>query len=315
MQTKRGVCAARPDPGRVERLASVRAALADMDIPGGPEAHEPRGMDEASGVTVPGGALALALCPGLHEWFAAETDRSEDARSSVVDWLPPMGLLIELAWQALESPDTRDKGRSGGVVWIGRRCWPYPPALVRRGGSHGEGGDRIRGGEMLARSVFVDPSSRAEAAWAIETAARSEGAAIVVGDGAGLPMAVSRRLQLASVARGTPVLLARPDHERRTLSAARTRWRVTHRPSDETARAQEWVVELLRCKGLRPWAPEGAGNARRWAVRRDHGASAITISAIEDNHPRPHGGGAPGDGHLAPLLADRPPPPARARHA
>lgn len=203
----------------------------------------------------------LSLQGGLHEWF------SDDDRSHGWDWLPSMSVLIGLARRAV---DVRAGSRSGAVrraVWIGRRCWPYPPALVWRGPS---GTDR----RLLHASLFVDPASRQERVWAIELAARCVGVGAVIADGSGLSMAETRRLQLAST--NTPLLVARPARESRELSAARTRWRVEPCAIDENEsdRCQGWAVELMRCKGLRPEAPE---DARRWLVRRNHGAVSDTV--------------------------------------
>jgi hypothetical protein len=190
---------------------------------------------------------AEPLSAGLHEWFA------EQNRPQGSAWIPSLGVLIALAWQAIAAePGCR-------VLWVGRRCWPYPPALVQRSGG-------MQDCRLLDASVFVDPPSRAERAWAIEQAARCAAVGMVVGDGAGLAMAESRRLQLAAA--GVPVLLARPPWEMGELSAARTRWRVLPRmPADGHAPA--WSVELRRCKGA---VPELDGGARRWIVRRDDGA-------------------------------------------
>ena len=254
----------------------------------------PGATDAAPGPAPGGGPWGVALSPGLHEWFLDDDRPSRAARGR---WLAPMSVLIGLAWRAAEEGDP---GRA--VVWVGRRGWPYPPALVRRAGPSGV--DR----RLLERSVFVDPSSRGERVWAIELAARGAGVAAVVADGSGLTMAESRRLQLAASGderrAGTPALLARPARERRELSAARTRWRVTPSlgapPDGRDVYRQGWTIELLRRKGVRP------AGARRWAVWRDH-ETGETTSAVA--------GGAPGDVDLAGALGDGPDPPARARIA
>lgn len=193
-----------------------------------------------------------------------------------MDRPPPLTVLIDLAWRAIEAvPGGRPGSR---IAWVGRWCWPYPPALVRRDET---GAPDLR---LLDRSVFIDARSQAERVWTLDQVARCIGIAAAVGDGRGLAMAESRRLQLAaSVSHqtgvgsgvsesGVPVLLARSADEQGELSAARTRWRVA--PASEMTgepHHQEWAVELLRCKGLRP---EEIGSARRWAVRRDHATGA-----------------------------------------
>lgn len=230
----------------------------------------------------------LALSGGLHEWFA---DGGLQAKGFTA-WLPPMAVLAGLAWDTIEADPRRR------VFWVGRRCWPYPPALIRRGSSSA---DR----RLLDASVFIDPASKQERIWAIELAARCVGVAVVVADGRGLTMAESRRLQLAASGGGQrasiPVLLTRPAWERRELSAARTRWCVTPRAitgMSEKGR-QGWSVELLHCKGMQP-----AGSARCWVVRRDHVTGRTTTTMLEPT---------PRDGDLATGVVDRPVSAARAQ--
>ena len=214
--------------------------------------------------------------------------------------MPPMGVLIGLAWRVVGSAAEPSRR----VLWVGRRCWPYPPALVR----HGPGGADRR---LLEASVFIDPPSRQERVWAVELAARCAGVGIVISDGSGLAMAESRRLQLA--AKDTPLLLARPAWESRELSAARTRWRVSPIVLRETEdnRCQGWAVELLRCKGLRPETP---GDARRWVVRRDHGtvwSASRSADQIEDAWRA----WSAGDGGVAAAVGDRADPASRTQIA
>lgn len=223
------------------------------------------------------GLWELALRAGTHEWFAGGAS-AEDV---------PAALLIALGEQALgiDVPG-RPPGRC--VVWIGRRVFPYPPALVRRGAEPGRG--------LLERSVFIDPSGHAERVWSIEQAARCGGVAAVVGDGCRLSMPESRRLQLAA---RVPVLLARPFQERRLLSAARTRWSVQPSlPLGVEDSFQGWDVRLLRCKGF---GPQDA-NARVLRVRRDHVTGQC--DAIDQSRQPRHG-------DPFAQLVDRPAAPAR----
>ncbi len=220
-----------------------------------------------------------ALSQGLHEWFSDTGHRVD---------LPPLSVLIGLAWRMLESrPGQR-------VIWIGRRCWPYPPALVRRGGSGPSD-------HLLRRSVYIDPRSRAELVWAAELAARSGGIGAVIADGRGLRMAESRRLHLAALHAGCPVVLARAAEEIGVLSAAGTRWRV--RPCIDpgnTTSSQAWTAELLRNKsGMDALfgAPRPDGTARRWLVRRDHATGTIETRNARD--------GQTGDGDLAAEVVGR----------
>lgn len=272
------------------RVEAARAALALCEIDRAGEHARTRLERNAD-------AAELALHSGLHEWFGSD-DRGRGSA-----WLPPMGVLIGLAWLAIGSrPPGVEEGRR--VVWVGRRCWPYPPAMVR----HGPGGADRR---LLDASVFVDPASKHERVWAVELSARCIGVGMVIGDGSGLAMAESRRLQLAS--KDTPLLLARPAREIRELSAARTRWRVSPLGARETGddRCPGWAVELLRCKGLQP---ETSGDARRWVVRRDHGAAWSTSRNTGRVEPIWRASSA-GDGGMAAAVGDGPDPASRTQIA
>lgn len=186
------------------------------------------------------------LEPGVHEWFSA-------------DRLPPLALLISMAWHALtDHPDRR-------IFWIGRTCWPYPHALLQRGS---EAPDQ----RLLHASIYIDAISCADRVWAVEVASRCEGVGVVVADGYGLTMAESRRIQLAAAASRTSVQLVRPDEETAELSAARTRWRAVTQPG--TDRSQAWTIELLRSKGGKE-AWTGSRGARRWAVQRNYATGTI----------------------------------------
>lgn len=291
---------------RAGDLARARAAIADSGIAPWADLDRP----SAAGGDASVDAWSLASRGGLHEWFGSGTaGRGAEARGVGHDrlWLPPMAMLIGLAWEAIEA-DERKR-----VVWIGRRCWPYPPALVRRipplPGSRGTAMDGDR--RLLERSVFVETGAskagRGERVWAIELSARCAGVGAVIADGSGLTMAESRRLQLAAA--GTALLLARPPWEAHELSAARTRWRVSPMPladvmDRENRGCPGWALELLRCKGLR--TGRATEDARRWAVRRDHATGHLTME---------YGPGSSGDGGVASSVVDGSGPPASARFA
>lgn len=215
---------------------------------------------DASSAGLPTGlptGLPVGLPTGLHEWFGPEEDD---------DGFPPLAVLIDRAWEAMRA----DAGWR--VCWIGRRCWPYPPALVARGRASPD--DRL-----LRASLYVDARSREEMVWSAELAARTPGVAVVIADGTGLRMPESRRLHLAASHAGCPVLLARPAREVGELSAAGARWRVSPTrdgpgSSQSNEREQVWSVSLLRSKsGREAWAPDGS--ARRWVAQRDHATGTI----------------------------------------
>jgi hypothetical protein len=208
----------------------------------------------------------------VHEWVGLveppETVPSTALANKVplADWLPPLGILTHLARRALE------QGWPGGrvcVLWIGPRIWPYPPTLARPGEARTGDLHDQESPSLLDNSVFVTARSVAERAWAIDVALRSPAVCAVVADATGMRMAESRRFQLAAAAGGGDGgggalgLLTRPHAELGELSASQTRWLVGPAPSpgDEP----RWIVELLRCKGVRP-IPE---DARRWTVRID----------------------------------------------
>lgn len=146
--------------------------------------------------------------------------------------------------------------RGGRSVWVGRTCWAQP------------------GWSDPHTSVFVDTGSSGDRVWAIDQALRCRGVACVIADGSGIDMAASRRLQLAAKAGGTLGLLVRPLEDLGELSAARTRWRVTPTPNRHARFFPEprWIVELLRCKGLRP-----ATEMRRWAVQFRHETGDVVV--------------------------------------
>lgn len=199
----------------------------------------------------------------IHDWMAIRHPDRPGTSSHAL----PLCVLVGLVGKKLIDHPNR-----GRVLWIGRRCWPYPPSLV------GSSGDR----RLLERSVFVDPPTRDERLCATDVALRSSAALVVVADGAGLTMAGSRRLQLAAEAGGTVGLLARPHSERGELSAAATRWLVSPGPVDGADPARPtWTVELLRRKGLRPIAED----ARRWAVRLDDGTRLVSVDADASDRP------------------------------
>lgn len=191
---------------------------------------------------------------------------------------PPIAICMGIA--ADHSDDAGSEGTARGLVlWIGRRCWPYPPGLV------GPSGDA----RLLKRSVYVDPPTREDRLWAMDVALRSPAAAVVVADARGLSMAGSRRLQLAAEAGGAIGLLARRPDERGEISAAATRWLVSPGSPDALDHARPtWTLRLLRRKGLRPMTED----ARDWTVRLDDGTRLVSVDA--DAADRPAASAGPG---------------------
>lgn len=222
----------------------------------GHDRHAPRASPE------PGLIGLLGRGGATHDWIAGPADGS---RAGALD--APLSLLVAIA-----RAHATDRAQGGRVLWIGRRCWPYPPALVHPGGD----------ADLLERSVFVDPPTRDERLWAIDVALRSPAALVVVADGRGLTMAHSRRLQLAAEAGGALGLIARPHRDLGEISAAATRWLVSPGPQDAARPADAtWTVELLRRKGLRPISED----ARRWTVRVDDAARLVSVDAQLPDRP------------------------------
>ncbi len=199
-----------------------------------------------------GGLLGGAL----HEWFGPESIREPGD----VSWAPPVCIPLHLAWRALETGCV-----PLWLVWVGRRCFPYPGVLVRE-----DGRDR----RMLERSIFVSPRDTAKRLWAMDLALRCPAVGVVIADGSRFDMAATRRVQLVAKTHDTLALLVRPPWERAGLSAAQTRWQVTWEPRADCHANPRWSVELLRCKGVQPAKARG-----RWVLEWDHASSTMRLSA------------------------------------
>lgn len=225
------------------RLAEIAQAPGSKPL----RASAPTGWSEVDAAL--GGGLRTGA---VHEWYAAGGETSARERA----WTPPLTLLAHLALLATQA--TAEGERPGWIAWIGRRVWPYAPALARMGGA-----------SALRRSLLVDPEvpgAPATRLWAIDAALRCP-AMVVVADGSALGLAETRRLQLSAEAGGALALLARPRWERAMRSAASTRWMVNAAPTvatQENASAQRWEIQLTACKGARPNSP----NTGMWLVEK-----------------------------------------------
>ncbi|MBC7773203.1 MAG: hypothetical protein H7210_11955 [Pyrinomonadaceae bacterium] len=201
-------------------------------------------MDDALGGGLAGGAL--------HEWFGV----IDAPQTRTQRWTPPLLILSHLVRQSVRASKERP-----WCLWVGERVWPTPHGMMGLESDH-------RG--ILARSLFVAPSTEGERTWAIDLALRVAGL-VVIADASSLSMASTRRLQLAAEAGGSLGLLARPPHERGELSAASTRWEITR--SVSTSENPCWQVQLSRCKGLQ------AIGTHTVVVERNHGGAVIPVPA------------------------------------
>jgi protein ImuA len=240
----------------------------------------------------PIGTFAGELAAGaVHEWLAGDGADGEASRG----WTAPLCVLIELARSAMSCGH-------GAVVWIGRACRPHAWSLVR----HADGAGGVDA-SLLERSLLVDPSDRASALWAIDSALRSPGVCVVVADGRGMDMASTRRLQLGAESTGSVVLLARPLSELRTLSAAATRWIVRPEPRLIGGRVDErvdvvracWRVELARSKGLSGVSSWADKRVTSRCVEWDHGACALVASPGVEHGPCEEAAGSAGRERLS----------------
>lgn len=269
----------RSSTSTIQANPALAAVIADIQqrVLAWPQCH---GGTELGCIATGWGEIDDQLGGGLvrgcvHEWLGLDAGL---ARASLEHWLPPLGVVMHLARQALTRP--------GVLVWIGRRCWANPAAIARCAIEHTTAGtfsaaekadrpDRARE-SPLPRSVFVDPADFSQRVWAIDVALRCRGVSAVIADGSGVGMTESRRFQLAAAGSGVMGLLVRPGWELKTLSASRTRWRVLPAPIDiqHGAFQARWSVELLRCKGMRP-ADEGA---RTWLVQTTNEPGAVHLA-------------------------------------
>lgn len=201
---------------------------------------------------VPAGEAASIDGPGAplrggatHELFSAQEARC---------WRPPVALLSGIVSRALRM------GRLDRVAWVGRAVFPYPVFLDTR---------------ARAVSVFVDPPSAEARVWALDVLLRSGARVGVVGDGCGLSIAHSRRLQIAARAGYGIGLLARSQSEESVLSAATTRWRVSPCCTGDVDRVA-WTAALLRNKDQ----PTLAVESRCWRVEWDDAEGFIAVPAL-----------------------------------
>lgn len=270
--------------------SAVDAALQASDgtewgVPGVPS-HGEKGAEAAASGLKEASQVGGLVRGALHEWFGVAPAGecwspplfllTHLARQASID-AHHRGAPDHVVWIGQNVwPYPRALSHPVGVELVGEaRYQPrleasitlFDPAAGSATGS--TAGEPIIGHNLLSRSLFVATNARSggqpngrpyrqssrqasERLWAIDTALRCPGVTVVVADGSGLPMAATRRLQLAAASTGALVLLARPPEEVREISAATTRWIVTREAAPEENAAPEgpcWRLALIRAKG------------------------------------------------------------------
>lgn len=193
---------------------------------------------------LPEGGLALAA---LHEVAGAATRMDDGAAATL--------FVAGIA--------ARTRGK---VLWCVRRPDLFAPALAQAGLPPG-------------RVLYVEAEDEKNLLACFEEGLRHGGLGAVVAEVSRLPMAASRRLQLAAETGGTLGLALRLPHSRGGVdpygqpSAALTRWRVSMLPSAALpvpglGRAR-WRLELVRCR---------AGEAAEFEVEASDAEGRIAFS-------------------------------------
>jgi protein ImuA len=224
---------------KAQRLAVLRQSVARLEcaLPSATSACLSLGLPVIDR-HFPGAGLA---CGALHEAVAATHGDRPAA----------FGFVAALMVRALAA-------RPGSVILIAaRRCFED------FGNPYGHGLQRL--GLDVGKLVLVETRGDKDALWAMGEALRSTAAAAVAGAlERDLDLTMSRRLSLAAMTSGTPLLLLRPSLAT-GASATATRWRVAAAP---TARDRygafarcRWSVALERCRN---------GRTGQWLLEWDH---------------------------------------------
>jgi protein ImuA len=161
----------------------------------------------------------------------------------------------------------------GPVLWCLRACDLFAPALAGAGLDP----DRV---------LYAEGSDEKTVLLCLEEGLRHKGLAAAAGEISSLPMAASRRLQLAAEASGVPAFVIRrwrtpaaaADFGQPT--AAATRWRISALPSAPLPVAgvgrPRWRVELIRCR---------AGESADWEVEACDDEGCLALPAVLAGRP------------------------------
>ena len=139
------------------------------------------------------------------------------------------------------------------VVWIGRSCWPAPPALAALGvwafedTANREVPTDALVDSLFQGSLFIDPPDETTTLWAIDLALRSPGVDLVVAATPKISRITTQRFSLAASRYSTTALLLRDYQDRDSPSSAHSKWVISPNRSDNDT--PSWSVCLAKLKG------------------------------------------------------------------
>jgi protein ImuA len=218
-------------------LAELRDRIERVSAPARPRTILPFGIATMDAV-LPANGLALGA---VHELCGG----GPDAWRASLSTLFAAGILARL---------------KGPVLWCLHSRDLFAPALARVG-LHPD------------RVIYCETWKDSEVLPAMEDGLRYRGLAGVVGELSRLPLAASRRLQLAAESSGVVALVLRcSGKDRDEPNAAFSRWRISPALSsndgDPGMGRARWNVELMRCRGAEShsWVLEACDAKGRLAV-------------------------------------------------
>ena len=172
----------------------------------------------------------------LHEFFYHDTLQPE-RRSSLIPTL-----LAQSAYNTLVSENSWSRSApTRAIVWIGKRSWPTPYALISP--EHSYSAQEA----FLNSIIFIDPPNNKLTLWTLETALRSKAVGLVIAECPRISLTVTKRFELAARENGATALLLRDPSDLNLPSRAFTKWIMTPTPSQHDAPA--WELSLTNMRG------------------------------------------------------------------